>query len=244
MTTTAGDAEAYRELGETLRKHRGDTQAWGRLGEMLRVQRQMLDRRYSNRRAFANERGLNYKAVYDIERAATGGRTDFTLDSVLTLAEGYNVSYQSIGAALEGGELEPLTTPPPRLAAVPPLPASDEDRAIQAILRADGDPLPEFSPGIRAALATHLPGLMDTVEQAARAEAGRRDVSVLDVLKEVPPASVIFPAGSTDAELWDEWRERGYLGVKFTTGQLIWGLAMRHLQDEVRAQQTGGSGSG
>jgi hypothetical protein len=242
MTITAGDAEAYRKLAETLQNHRGDTEAWGRVGELLRVQRQLLDRRYANRRVFADERGLNYKAVYDLERAGTAGRTDFTLDTILTLADGYGVTPDSLGAALEGGDLKQALEPP-HLFVVPPLP-NDEEEAVQFILRGDYERYPEFSAGITAAINTHVPGIRDAVERAARAEAGRRGVRVLDVLLESPPGAAVFPGDAEYARLWDEWRAMaGPAGLRFSVAQLIYGAALRRVQDEVRAQQAGGTAS-
>jgi hypothetical protein len=211
---------------------------------LLRVQRQLLDRRYSNRRLFADERGLNYKAVYDIERAATGGRTDFTLDSVLTLAEGYNVSYQSVGAALEGGELEPLDVPssPAVLSVVPP--GADDEEEIGAVLEGRGERYPEFSAPVAGAIMALVPGIRAAVEKAARAEAKRRRVPVLTVLREVPPGALVFPDDAEYAGLWDEWRQTGSPGLRFTVGQMIRGAAQRRLQDEVLAEQAGGTSSG
>lgn len=85
-----------------------DAHAWKRLGELLILRRTALDPRYRNRRAFADARGINYKLASDIEQAK---RTDFSIATLAHIAASYDVTYESLKAALDGGDLEPAPAP-------------------------------------------------------------------------------------------------------------------------------------
>jgi hypothetical protein len=75
--------------------------AWERLGQMLFQRRTQLDARYSNRSKFATERGVDYRVVYDIEKAR---RTNFG-DAVLGAIErAYELPAGAIRAALKGDD--------------------------------------------------------------------------------------------------------------------------------------------
>jgi hypothetical protein len=105
LTTTAWNAEAYRQLKQTLKEHWGDKQAWGRVGGLLEVHRRYV-LGYENRRAFARERRINYKTTGDVE---TAYRANFGLGIVVDeIAPAYGVTPESIGYALDGGQLVPL----------------------------------------------------------------------------------------------------------------------------------------
>lgn len=94
------------------------TANWKQLGEQLVRRRIELDPRYANRRLFADERGVNYRTVSDVER----GRRDNYEDATITALEvAYAVKPGSVSHALAGGELEPLPGARPSLAPVPPL---------------------------------------------------------------------------------------------------------------------------
>lgn len=111
-----------------------------------------LDPRYSNRQAFAAERGVGYRTVSDIERGRRGNYDDSTIAAIEVA---YAVRAGSVAAALAGGELEPL---PRRTALLRPVPDSavpDDDPDIAALIRdwpeletlwrlrdADGNPYP------------------------------------------------------------------------------------------------------
>ena len=124
---TTGDLETIRKLGETLKAHWGDAEAWGRLGGLLRTQRVMIG--YGNRRRFEKERcgdpydpnSLDYHFICDIERGLRGTRRKgYPLDRMIPVATAYGVTAESIGAALDGGELVPAAGPVPAVAAGPP----------------------------------------------------------------------------------------------------------------------------
>ena len=240
------------------RKRKGSPE-WIRLGELLTIRRAELDPAWFDRGVFAVARGINLKLAQDIEKNARENFTPLTLRDVI--APAYGVTFTSIEAVLnEDGDLEPLPGTPahkpprslrlerqdtPALSAVPPLPGDEqEEKAIQAVLRGDGERFPEFSPGIAAAIGAHVPGIRDAAEKAARAEAARRGVPVLAVLREVPPGPLVFPGDGEYARLWDEWRQNGSPGLKFTVAQLIRGAAQRRVQDQVLAQRAGGTSSG
>jgi hypothetical protein len=151
LTTT--DADAYRRLDEGLKAHRGDAEAYRRLGGQLEARRHLLDPRYGNRRLFVRERlvprGLKesaaYKLVYDAEQGKLQGRGGFSAGKMLTLAEAYGTTPDSVVAVLEGGDLEPLPgtpaqaplargrhrTPEPPVTGqwLPPLPAETIERS-------------------------------------------------------------------------------------------------------------------
>jgi len=121
---TTGDAEAIRQLKETLKRHRGDAGAWTLLGGQLRARRGQINPKYRNRALFVRERskprGLDYKFIYDLEARPKDGRSGFSIDKLLDVAAAYGVTVESIGAALDGGDLIPAAGPVPAPAAGPP----------------------------------------------------------------------------------------------------------------------------
>lgn len=110
--------------------------SWARLGEMLVQRRVEIDPRYRNRRLFAAERGLNWRLLYDIERAK---RTNFESETLAAIEVAYSLVPGSIPRALGGAELEAQ----PDAAAVAdvitvmrqPVPPSLPDDELPPILR-------------------------------------------------------------------------------------------------------------
>jgi hypothetical protein len=77
-------------------------------------QRIQLDPRYSNRRLFADERGINIRTVSDVEH---GRRDNYEPVTIAAIEVAYMLAPGSVWRTLAGGDLEPA--PPPRGAAVP-----------------------------------------------------------------------------------------------------------------------------
>jgi hypothetical protein len=94
--------------------------AWAHAGELLVQRRIEIDPRYRNRRLFAEERGLNWRLLHDIERAK---RRNFEPETITAVEVAYRLVRGSLGRTLAGGDLEPLPddgapaaeAPPPRL---------------------------------------------------------------------------------------------------------------------------------
>jgi hypothetical protein len=103
--------------------------AWERLGEQLVRRRIEVDPRYSNRQLFADERGVNYRSISDIER---GRRDNYEDATIASLEVAYAVRPGSIRRAVDGGDLEPLQAAPARLRAAPP-PASSGSPAEEIL---------------------------------------------------------------------------------------------------------------
>ena len=82
----------------------GDTQAWEHVGRLLQERRVQMDTRYANLTWFCEERGIDYRLAWDLEKGARGNYRRATL----TAAEiAYGLRPGSIEAALEGGALSP-----------------------------------------------------------------------------------------------------------------------------------------
>jgi hypothetical protein len=240
-------------------RHRKGTPEWIRLGELLAARRIELDPAWFDRGAFAKARGINLKLTQDIENNARENFTPLTLKE--KVAPAYGVTIESVRAVLDDdGELEPTPGSPPHkpprslrrdpqpepplhLTVVPPLPV-DEEEAVKTLLEGPGERFPELSPANAAAVQVHLPAARELVEKGARAEAGARGVPVLTVLKETPAGVYVFPGDPPMAALWDVWREKGNMGVKYSSAYLAWGLAFRRAQEEFRAAQAGGFSAG
>ncbi len=93
----------------------GEDGPWERAGNLLIQRRIDMDPRYRNRRLFAEERGLNWRLLHDIERAK---RTNFEPETLAAVESAYRLVPGSYGRMLEGGGLEPL---PDAAAAAGPL---------------------------------------------------------------------------------------------------------------------------
>jgi len=122
------------------------TADWPRLGDLLIRRRIEIDPRYRVRRTFADERGMDYRVVFDLEKHR---RTNFEPTTLAAAEQAYRLTPGSIGQALAGGELTPAESPET-------LPAGEfvdfkdpGQAALWALRRPGGDLAPEF---IRRAL--------------------------------------------------------------------------------------------
>jgi hypothetical protein len=90
---------------------------WERVGALLIDRRIEISPRYANRRAFAEETGLNWRTLHDAEY---GKRATFKPETVRAFEAAYRLVPGSLARTLAGGGLEPLAAPaPPR-----PVPAA------------------------------------------------------------------------------------------------------------------------
>ena len=94
--------------------------SWVRLGGQLARRRVEIDPRYKNRTLFAEERGMNWRLLHDIERAK---RTNFEPETLAAIEVAYELAPGAIARALDGADLEPASAsesaPASELAAVP-----------------------------------------------------------------------------------------------------------------------------
>jgi hypothetical protein len=115
-----------------------------RLGELLIRRRLDLDGRYRNRQVFADERGVEYRIVSDIERAR---RANFHAVTIAEIERAYELPPGAIGRFLDGGELEMLPARPMTAGQSPParrrLPVLDDgdEEGLQAYLQGVRDDL-------------------------------------------------------------------------------------------------------
>jgi hypothetical protein len=183
LATTAGDAEARRQLMQTLQEHRGDKEAWGRAGALLEVHRRFT-LGYETRRALARATGINYKTASDVE---TAYRANFGLGIVVDeIAPAYDVTPESIGDALEGGQLVPLGSSPAQAGGTPLAPAA---------LLALG---PEL-----AARAVPYASEINRELRRWTAEYARKNPDVPFDEIPLPAGEDLFGEGTHDAESWD-----------------------------------------
>jgi hypothetical protein len=75
-----------------------------RLGALLTERREELDPRYYVREVFAAEREINLRMAADLEKGRPRNFTPLTLRDVV--APAYGVTYESVLAAADGGDLE------------------------------------------------------------------------------------------------------------------------------------------
>lgn len=113
---------------------------WGRVGALLIERRIGISPRYANRRAFADDTGMNWRMLYDAEN---GKRATFKPETVRAFEAAYRLAPGSLERTLAGGPLEPAPAPPPR-----PAPVREDqgdaasvlfpgDRSAQALWRLD-----------------------------------------------------------------------------------------------------------
>lgn len=76
--------------------------AWIRLGRLLAEQRGRIE---PNARKFADDTGLNYRLIYDLENAK---RSNFSRPKLAQAEEAYRWAPGSINRVLEGGDPTPL----------------------------------------------------------------------------------------------------------------------------------------
>ena len=133
------------------------TAPWARLGKLLIQRRAQLDPRYMNRRLFADDRGLDYRLVADIERAR---RQNFEESTLAAIEVAYAWAPDSILRVLADGDPMPLPDEPAVPAAAPePEPeaaagnAEDIGDAVVTVLRAR-----QGEPGVWADLRDYLAG--------------------------------------------------------------------------------------
>jgi hypothetical protein len=190
---------------------------WQRLGELLIRRRLDLDARYRNRQLFADERGIEYRIVSDIERAR---RTNFHAVTIAEIERAYALEPGAIGRFLDGGALETQSAraTPPLLAAVPDAPESLEP--------GPGDVFPEVDVQTRAQVEAELPALHALYRMAGLKGRGMT-------------GAAIFPASPGEAERWDRMTAIGYVekpGEGYSPAELLWLMAWgRVLDDQYRA---------
>ena len=93
-----------------------DRTARERLGRLLAERRAQISPRYANRRAFAADREMNWRTLYDIEAAR---RDNFRPETMRAFEAAYMLAPGSLGRTLAGGELEPLPPASPAPEAAP-----------------------------------------------------------------------------------------------------------------------------
>lgn len=190
MTTTTGDAETIRKLRQIIGAHSGDFPAWNRLGELLAARRQVLSERYAkSRELFARERGephgLTGKFLYELEHGPRWGRKGYPAGRMPAVAAAYGVTLESIGAALDGGQLEPAPSAP-RLA---PVHAPADPAAADPPPAVLGSGV--LSPQAIAAAAPHATEILIRL----------RDLAVAGIMR--PSGRQLFPDSDYEARLWD-----------------------------------------
>jgi hypothetical protein len=75
--------------------------SWQRLAEKLIERRVAIDPRYSNRRLFCDERGIDYRTVSDLERAR---RDNYGRPMLAKVEVAYKWAAGSVRQILEGGD--------------------------------------------------------------------------------------------------------------------------------------------
>lgn len=111
--------------------------AWTRLGEMLENRRVEMDTRYSNRSLFAEERGIDPRLAYDVEK---GARANYRRPTRRAIEVAYGWRAGSIERVLAGGE--PLLVPQPNSSGRP-----DLDGPLRSIAED-----PDLDPEVKAAM--------------------------------------------------------------------------------------------
>jgi hypothetical protein len=79
--------------------------AWQRLGDLLVARRIELSPRWRNRTRFAEEVGLHWRMLFDIERAK---RQSFPAETLMAIEVAYRWQYGSIERVLAGGDPLPV----------------------------------------------------------------------------------------------------------------------------------------
>jgi hypothetical protein len=186
------------------RKRKGSPQ-WIRLGELLTVRRTELDPAYFDRAAFARDRGINLKLAQDIENNARENFTPLTLRDLI--ARAYGVEYQSVLAALDGGDLVAAPGMPPH--------KPRGLRPVPSLERGPDDLFPDIDPAIRPDVDRHVPVLNKLVRDAARTGP--------------LTGSRIFPDNPHEAARWDWLAE-----LSLSPWQLIRLMAVGRVRDDER----------
>jgi hypothetical protein len=166
-----------------------------RLGQLLIRKRLDLDPRYRNRQVFADERGVEYRIVSDIE---TARRENFQAVTIAELEHAYALAPGAIGRFIDrGGELEPA-------------PAVADLAAAAASRRREQDADPELAPFLQSvredlakAMARYGPGFTGAQAFAKAAEAAVWD----DVDREMPAEASRARLIARFRQLQSEWAE-------------------------------------
>lgn len=230
-TTTTGDLATISELEQAVKRHRGDTEAWKYLGGQLVARRTQLGYASGRRQRFVNERcrpadvdGLSYKFLYELEQGRAGqgsrsGRAGFPTGRLITVAEAYAVTLDSIGATLDGGS---LTAVQAGLVAVPAGPDHQHSQ-------------PAGPPASVLMSSVYRSGLLTDAALAAAAPYATeilmrlRDLAVGGIVR--PSGRQLFPDDDQQAAMWDRHAD------DMPDDDLAWLVAgQRVLEDSVRQQ--------
>ena len=84
--------------------------AWTRLGQLLVQRRIELAPRYRERTKFADEVGIKWRLLYDIERAK---RDSFSAETLAAVEVAYQWQPGSVARILAGGDPVPIAAAPP-----------------------------------------------------------------------------------------------------------------------------------
>lgn len=76
---------------------------WKRLGKQLVARRVDLENAWSNRRRFTDDNGVDYRVVYDIEKAR---RDNFSPSMIRRLEKAYKLRAGAIAAVLDGEDMD------------------------------------------------------------------------------------------------------------------------------------------
>ena len=197
----------------------GDALAWGRLGDALTQRRLDLDiHRYRNRRAFCDDRQIDYRVIFDIEKAR---RVNFGRATLQDIARAYAVTRESMDRVLrQEGELEPVPQPGAAPGSRPPL------RAVPALE-------PSRAPEMVALPADMAPMMQDTALQLTVPHIYTR-ARVILALNPQATGRDIFPGETEAPKIWDRLRRDD----AFTLDECALYAAVGHLEEERRKWRT------
>lgn len=197
----------------------GDALAWGRLGDALTQRRLDLDlRRYRSRVAFCDDKQIDYRVIFDIEKAK---RDNFGRATLQDVARAYEVTRASMDRVLhQEGDLEPAPQP-------------DAASGSRPSLRAVPAPEPSRAPEMVALPADMAPMMQDTALQLTVPQIYARARAVL---ARNPHATGrdIFPCETEAPKIWDRLRRDD----AFTLDECALYAAVGHLEEERRKWRT------
>lgn len=167
-----------------------------RLGELLIRRRLDLDPRYRNRQVFADERGVEYRIVSDIERAR---RSNFHAVTIAEIERAYKLPAGAVARYLDGGSLEPQ-----------PLADTGAPRALHApAARA----LVDFTEGekpevLRPYIEPVLRAAYDALDVLDRLGGDIPDPSEVPGMEQAVAAvpGALLPLTPKETDLWDDRR--------------------------------------
>lgn len=129
--------------------------AWTRLGQMLVQRRIELAPRYRERTVFAEDVGIKWRLLHDIERAK---RDSFSAETLAAVEVAYRWQAGSVARVLAGGD--PVPIPEPR-----PVPGDPEPRYTDPALQSIWE-----TPGLSAEIRRALIGLAIAMREQDRAQ--------------------------------------------------------------------------